>query len=256
MWKDCRPFELDVKDGWHLHLGNSDKQIRIPVPAGHYHGMVGEGFEMRKDKNFLCQRPLYVIQGNPHPKLLELWQTRQDIYWREDCMGYIPNYLHPARTCRSDEDDQKCDSNENKNLDYSEDDEEDCSDEDEWIDYSYDPFKEQSIEIPSKGCSNAKLQNCMYLGPDIPSKIHLELKEVVHEWVFSVHDSRNGNMHGYLINMVTGISGPDFERFHSDEGYYVVGVVRNAEKNPVDCIALLGNQNELTVYDLDYFREE
>ena len=47
MWKDCRPFELDVKDGWHLHLGNSDKQIRIHVPAGHYHGMVGEGFEKK-----------------------------------------------------------------------------------------------------------------------------------------------------------------------------------------------------------------
>ena len=112
-------------------------------------------------------------------------------------------------------------------------------------------LKNKSIETPSKGCSSAKVQNCIFLGSKIPPKIHLELKEVVHEWVFSVHDSTNGNIYGYLINMVTGISGPDFDRFHSDEGYYEVGVVRNAKRNPVDFIALLGNQNELNWYDLD-----
>ena len=93
----------------------------------------------------------------------------------------------------------------------------------------------------------------MFLGPDIPKKVPLELKEMVQDWVYSVHDSRNGEMYGYLIHMVTGygIAGPDFKNFSSNEGYYVVGVVRNADSNPVDFIGLLGNQNMLPWYELD-----
>ena len=56
MWEYRTPFEIDVQPGWKLFHGKNS--IKIPVKAGHYNGMVGEGFEIRKDKNFLSERPL------------------------------------------------------------------------------------------------------------------------------------------------------------------------------------------------------
>ena len=54
------------------------------------------------------------------------------------------------------------------------------------------------------------MRDVMFLGPKIPAGVRLTLKEVMPGWLYTVHDEKNGEMHGYFIHMAKYISGPDF----------------------------------------------
>merc|ERR1712062_484694 len=119
------------------------------------------------------------------------------------------------------------------------------------IDLTQLEYEEGYIQVPTADCKGVKMSDAVFLGPQVPQNVRLYLKEVLLGCLYTVHDAKNEDNYGYLIHMLKGIVGPDFEQFHSDEGWYEVGVVQNGPNNPVDFIALLGSQNELYEYEMD-----
>jgi len=254
MWTESKEFSLNVKTGWSLHLGLDE--VEIPVPEGFYYGRISKkecGFEIRTDKNFISKRTLYVFMDNPHPQLLDMLSVKQEIFRRKDCEGFVPESLRyrgvPNLYCfmKHLQDRLSNISEYRERNNFYENAEENYRYE---LEYDFeDEIEEYKIRLPNN--ESCAISDCAFLGEIWTGSV--TLCEIIEKELYAVHTKSN-NLVGYLFTV--GISGPDLEKFHSDEGFYEVAVTLPNDKNDANFISLLGRQSRLNRYEVDHLAGE
>ena len=249
MWgEEFHEFTINVKEGWTLNLS---KKIQIPVKEGFYYGQISgfadaAGFEIRKDKNFISSRPLYVYQNNPHPQTLDHLCVRQDIYSRDECSGYVPRGLRPKMIPHLETLLKHLQKKLNRPV----------SKYKEYPTGYFARYKRQqygdcfggNIMLPyvCEADDYPYTSDCVFLG--VVSNQKVTLREIFERQLYSVH-SESKEIVGYLTTV--GINGTDLERFHPNRFWDKVAVTFPKEDDGSDAIALLGNQDCMDTYRLD-----